>query len=69
MEYSCLPSIIKLLAYSFESDKTVFTDLLILLKGGCLQIFGKGFDLAVLLDSITELEILRDKTFFGSLKN
>lgn len=69
MEYSYLPSIIKLLAYSFESDHNIFMDLLNLLKEGCLEIFGKGFDLAVLLDAITEQEILRNKTFFGSLKN
>ena len=69
MEYSYLPSIIKLLAYSFESDHTDFMDLLNLLKDGCLEIFGKEFDLVVLLDAITEQEILRNKAFFGSLKN
>lgn len=69
MEYSYLPSIIKLLAYSFESDQAIFEDLLKLLKDGCLEIFGKGFDLVVLLDAIIEQEILRNKAFFGSLKN
>jgi superoxide dismutase len=57
MEYSCLPSTIKLLAYSFESDHGVFMNFLDLLKNECLKIFGKGFDLVVLLDAITELEI------------
>lgn len=69
MDYSYLPSIVKLLAYSFESDHKIFTELLELFKQGCLNIFGKGFDLIKLLDSITEQEILRNQLFFGSLKN
>jgi hypothetical protein len=69
MDYSYLPSIVKLLAYSFENDHGTFTKLLELFKKGCLNIFGKGFDLIKLLDSITEQEILRNQLFFGSLDN
>lgn len=69
MEYSCLPSIVKMMAYSFESDNDTFVKLLNCFKNGCLQIFGKGFDLVMLLDAITEQEILRNKAFFGSLSN
>jgi hypothetical protein len=57
MDYSYLPSIVNLLAYSFESDHAVFTELLNILRIGCLDIFGKGFDLVVLLDAITKQEI------------
>ena len=54
MEYSCLPSIVKMMAYSFESDNATFIKLLDCFKDGCLQIFGKGFDLVMLLDAVTE---------------
>jgi hypothetical protein len=57
MDYSYLPSIVNLLAYSFESDHAVFARLLDILKIGCLDIFGKGFDLVELLDAITKQEI------------
>jgi len=60
---------VELVSYSFETEYQRVEELVKLFKAGCIETYGRDYDLQPILRRVVDEEIAQNKLYFGGLKN